>query len=165
MNRGEFLQGLENALTGEVPSSVVQENLRFYDDYIRSEIQKSRSEADVMEELGDPRLIAKTIIDTTPGAGEEAFESYASGADESRSGGTYQENGSRPNSGNQNGPGMHYYDFSKWYWKLLAMVIVVVVIVVVISIVGGLLSLVLPMLPVIGLVILVMWFVRGGPHQ
>ena len=39
--------------------------LRYYDDYIRSERQKGRSEADIMEELGDPRLIARTILDTS----------------------------------------------------------------------------------------------------
>ena len=64
MNREEFLRGLENALSGNVPPSVVRDNLRYYDDYIRSERQKGRSEADIMDELGDPRLIARTILDT-----------------------------------------------------------------------------------------------------
>ena len=40
MNREEFLRGLENALSGNVPPSVVRDNLRYYDDYIRSERQK-----------------------------------------------------------------------------------------------------------------------------
>lgn len=35
MNREEFLRGLENALSGNVPPSVVRDNLRYYDDYIR----------------------------------------------------------------------------------------------------------------------------------
>ena len=107
-----------------------------------------------MEELGSPRLIARTIIDATPGAGdgsygsrETASESYAkSGRDES-----YQNSG-----------GVRYYDLNKWYWKLLGIVLVVLMITVVLMIVGGILSLVLPLLPVIGLVILIMWFVRGG---
>ena len=34
MNREEFLRGLENALSGNVPPSVVRDNLRYYDDYI-----------------------------------------------------------------------------------------------------------------------------------
>lgn len=62
MNREEFLRGLENALSGNVPPSVVRDNLRYYDDYIRSERQKGRSESDIMDELGDPRLIARTIL-------------------------------------------------------------------------------------------------------
>ena len=70
MNKTEFLQGLQSALSGNVPPETVRENLRYYSDYIRSEVQKGRSERDVMEELGDPRLIARTIMDATPGAGE-----------------------------------------------------------------------------------------------
>lgn len=76
MNREEFLRGLENALSGNVPPSVVRDNLRYYDDYIRSERQKGRSESDIMDELGDPRLIARTILDTTPGAAEGEYEEY-----------------------------------------------------------------------------------------
>ena len=48
----------------------------YYDDYIRSERQKGRSESDIMDELGDPRLIARTILDTTPGAAEGEYEEY-----------------------------------------------------------------------------------------
>ncbi|MCD8084108.1 MAG: DUF1700 domain-containing protein, partial [Clostridiales bacterium] len=76
MNRGEFLQGLQNALSGNVPPAVVRENLSYYSGYIRDEMQKGRSEADVMEELGDPRLIARTIMDKTPNAGDGIYEEY-----------------------------------------------------------------------------------------
>lgn len=154
MKKDEFLQGLTEALTNEVPPETVRENLRYYEDYIRGEMGKGRPESEIMEELGSPRLIARTIIDATPGAGdgsygsrETASESYAkSGRDES-----YQNSG-----------GVRYYDLNKWYWKLLGIVLVVLMITVVLMIVGGILSLVLPLLPVIGLVILIMWFVRGG---
>ena len=78
MNREEFLRGLENALSGNVPPSVVRDNLRYYDDYIRSERQKGRSESDIMDELGDPRLIAKTLIDTDNGSAQEDYGEYSS---------------------------------------------------------------------------------------
>ena len=67
MNKEDFLRGLQNALSGEVPPMVVRDNLRYYDDYIRTEIQKGRGEDQVMEELGDPRPIARTIIDRGSG--------------------------------------------------------------------------------------------------
>ena len=51
MNREEFLQGLRDALSGHVPPAVVRENLEYYDDYIRTECRKGRTEADVMAEL------------------------------------------------------------------------------------------------------------------
>lgn len=155
MNKQEFLEGLQHALSGEVPPEVVRENMRYYDDYIQTELQKGRSEADVMGELGDPRLIARTIIDTTPGAGEEVvYETYESSGTGSDSRRRTEETGSR--SG-----GVHYYDLSKWYWKLLGVVLVVMVIAVIVTVVGGLLSLVIPLLPALGLLMLVMWFVRG----
>lgn len=155
MNRGEFLEGLRNALSGEVPPSVVQENLRYYDEYIRTEIQKGRSETDVMEELGDARLIARTIIDTTPGAGEGGYEAYNGSA------GRYQEERRQQEQTGTRGPNIHYYNLNKWYWKLIGMFLVIGVVVLVLTVVGGLLSLVIPLLPVIGLLIVIMWFVRG----
>lgn len=155
MNRGEFLQGLQNALSGEVPSAVVDENLRYYEDYIRTEIKNGREEGDVMEELGDPRLIARTIIDTTPGGGSGAYEPYGSGS----YGKGQQERRQQTTDGGQ--PNIHYYDMSKWYWKLLGILLVVGIVVLVVTVVGGLLSLVIPMLPVIGLILVIMWFVQG----
>ncbi len=65
MKKQEFLDGLREALHGELPNAAVEENLRFYRDYIETEMRKGRSEKVVMEELGDPRLIARTLIDTS----------------------------------------------------------------------------------------------------
>ena len=86
MNREEFLQGLTEALSGQVSPEVLQENLRYYSDYIYTEVGKGRSESQVMEELGSPRLIARTIIDATPGAGEGAYEDVYTGRSSAQSG-------------------------------------------------------------------------------
>ncbi len=64
MSENEFLSELENALSGSVSPSLVNENLRYYEEYIETEKRKGRSVYEVMDELGDPRLIARTIIDT-----------------------------------------------------------------------------------------------------
>ncbi len=155
MNKDEFMQGLGEALSGEVPQAVKRENLRYYEDYIRTELNKGRTEGEIMEELGSPRLIARTIIDTTPGAGEGAYEDYGGENRQSQSG------------SQSPGGSFRYYDLNKWYWKLLGLFAVIVVLAVVLMVVGGILSLVIPLLPAIGLVILVMWFVRGssGPGR
>ena len=63
MNRLEFLQGLKAELEGRVPHSIIQENLRYYDSYISDEAAKGQSEEDVVESLGGPRIIARTIVD------------------------------------------------------------------------------------------------------
>lgn len=153
MKKEEFLQGLTVALTNEVPPEIVRENLRYYEDYIREEMGKGRSENEIMEELGSPRLIARTIIDTTPGSGSyiDRDNAAAGGFTGTDSRESYQQSGS-----------VRHYDLNKWYWKLLALVILIAVITLILMIVGGILSLVIPMLPVIGMVLLIMWFVRGG---
>lgn len=154
MTREEFLQGLQNALSGEVPPEIVRDNLHYYDGYIREERKNGRGEQEILDELGDPRLIARTIIDTTPGAGNGGFAdsfagSYQDETVDSSGQGSYQ-------SGN-----IHYYNLNKWYWKLLGIVIVIAIITLVIAVVSGILSLLVPMLPVLLMVALIMWFVRG----
>lgn len=60
---------LQRALAGGVNSSQVAENVRYYQDYIDAEIRKGRSETDVLSGLGDPRLLAKSIIEANKRAG------------------------------------------------------------------------------------------------
>ena len=62
MARQEFLEALARALCSELTEQEVQENIRYYDDYISREINGGRNEAQVLSELGDPRLIARTIL-------------------------------------------------------------------------------------------------------
>ena len=62
MRKTEFLQELREALDGEVSASVIQSNISYYDQYISQEAAKGRREEEVIEEIGSPRLIAKTII-------------------------------------------------------------------------------------------------------
>mgnify|MGYP001041029969 CR=1 FL=1 len=167
MNREEFLQGLTKALTGEVPPEIVRENLRYYEEYIRAELKKGRSENEIMEELGSPRLIARTIIDTTPGGGggvyeEERFDGHA---DQGRSDSGVFSGAGRMDRGYQQSGGIHYYDLNKWYWKLLGLMIVIVTITLVLMVIGGILSLVIPLLPVIAFAVLIMWLLRGGFGQ
>lgn len=59
----EFIEILRNSLVGEIPDYEIEDNLRFYENYIRNE-SINKKEEDVLEQLGNPRLIAKTIIDT-----------------------------------------------------------------------------------------------------
>lgn len=167
MNRDEFLQGLQNALSGEVPPEIVRDNLRYYDDYMRTERQKGRTEAEILEELGDPRLIARTIIDTTPGAGAGGFAEYRGGIFGGSRSDTvyteYQEDHSRTDDRRsyQNNR-VHYYDLNKWYWKLAVAAIILLVFVLIVTVVGGILTLLVPLLPGIFLIWLIFWLMGGG---
>ena len=114
MRKEEFLQILRRALTGDVPPGVVEENIRYYDGYIADEVRKGRTEEEVIAEIGDPRLIARTIEDTTDGAGNSRYQSgsgyeYDSGPDMGRDEGGYAR------SPFDTGRSFHIFAMDKWY--------------------------------------------------
>lgn len=70
MNRTEFIEKLRIALAGNINHNIIEDNVRFYNDYMDAEIKKGKSEEVILSELGDPRLIAKTIIETNKHMGK-----------------------------------------------------------------------------------------------
>jgi uncharacterized membrane protein len=69
MDKKEFLEDLRQALVGEVNPKVLEDNIRYYDQYIGS--RSSEEEERILQELGNPRLIAKTIIEAEKATGEK----------------------------------------------------------------------------------------------
>lgn len=61
MTKDEFLSSLSRALSTAGDQNLVVKNMDFYRSYIDGETAKGRSEDEVLEELGDPRLIANSI--------------------------------------------------------------------------------------------------------
>ena len=61
MSREEFLRQLKEALNMSLEQNAINEQIDYYDKYISDEVKKGKSEKEVLDELGDPRLIAKTI--------------------------------------------------------------------------------------------------------
>ena len=59
MNKQDFIDRLRMALNGRVSPGLVMDNVNYYEDYINTEIRKGRTEEEVLESLGDPRLIAR----------------------------------------------------------------------------------------------------------
>lgn len=83
MSRREFVELLTDTLVGRVPGALVSEKADFYRRYITDRAKETgKTEADIIEELGPPELIARTIIDAYEAeygvySGEEE-SSYAS---------------------------------------------------------------------------------------
>ena len=119
MNRTEFLEILRQSLTGEVTSQSIDQNIRYYDGYISA--QTLQEEADIIESLGDPRLIAKTIIEAEKAAKEKSmnnwsgsnYQSYNSGAEEK----------DRDSSTEQSKNVL--FGNIQWYHKLIAIVVII----------------------------------------
>ncbi len=62
MNKIEFVDTLRRSISSVGDYAFVNETIDYYQNYIETAIRQGRSEEEVMEELGDPRLIAKSIL-------------------------------------------------------------------------------------------------------
>ena len=86
MTKNEFLQGLNAELEGRVPHSVIQENIRYYDEYITQETAKGDAEEAVIETLGGPKIIARTIVDAAYDTEDrpDGYDGYGSAEENSK---------------------------------------------------------------------------------
>lgn len=165
MTKLDFLEGLTAALEGEVSKSVVYENIRYYRDYIDQQIQSGASEEEVLDQLGDPALIARTIIDTSEASKGSSGTYYQDTASSGYSDSSEQEQKGFHTEYNQEGGfDIKYGRFkvNSWYGKLVLVLALVAVIVLVISLVSGLISLVAPiLLPILLICFLISLFRQG----
>lgn len=76
MSKQDFLDKLKGALNGRIAPDMVQENIDYYADYIHTQIRMGRSEQEVLDSLGDPRLIARTIAETQKDVGNNKNSDY-----------------------------------------------------------------------------------------
>ena len=166
MNKDEFLRGLEEALAGEVPAAVIRDNVNYYGSYISQETAKGRTVDEIVAEIGDPRIVAKTIAEHAEAEGETGSEAESGTYRETSYGGSGRSTDSYGSSGNP-GSGVHYFDLNKWYWKLLLLVIGLLIITTVfrivggiIAIVGGLVSLAIRFAAPLAVILLLVWFIK-----
>ena len=137
---------LQRALAGGVNSSQVAENVRYYQDYIDTEIRKGRSESEVLMSLGDPRLLAKSIIEANKRAGY--IEGTNQNFDEERPEDRVRD-GARVSGGTLRMPG--------WLIILIAIVIVLIIIGLIFSAISLLAPIIIPVL----IVVLLYNFIRS----
>lgn len=145
MERTEFLERLQRALSGGVNSSQVMENVKYYRDYIDMEIRKGRSEEEVLGGLGDPRLLAKSIIEANKRAG--VIEGTNCNYDEEASEEKYER---KVKLG-------HVVRMPGWLIMLIAVVILLLIIGVAFSLISVFAPIIIPVL----VVVLVINYLKG----
>ena len=138
MNKEAFIDTLRRALYGKVSDYELTDHVRYYEDYIRQEMNRGRSEQEVLEELGDPRLIARTILETS---GMKAPEVEY----------TIDEEPADHEEG-----GVKVHTFSGWKATLMMALIAAAVIAMIVLVLG----LAIYLLPVIIAVMLIYWLIR-----
>ena len=140
MSKTEFLNKLEEALLENMDISQARPHLKYYKDYIESELKKGRKEEDVIASLQNPRLIAKNIINN---------EKIASKYDSSINYDSSDYFNSEADKNNTKGYSSQGFSFSvngkpvnKFLIKLLSILILVIALVLVVSIISGIILLV-----------------------
>lgn len=145
MDRTEFLDKLQHALAGGLNSSKVAENVQYYREYIDVEIRKGRGEEEVLASLGDPRLLAKSIIEANKRAGLNEGTNR-----------TYDEETPQNVYGEQQETA-HTVRMPGW----LIILIVVVIFLLIIGVVFSMISIFAPIIIPVLIVLLVVNFLRG----
>lgn len=147
MNRLEFLDRLKEALEQELSPQAVQENVAYYNQYISDQISSGKHESEVIDMLGDPWIIARTIIDAGPGQGQEeyVYETPQSGYERKESAGS----------------SMRVFALDTWWKKLLLILCVAGVIMLVFAVITGIVSLIAPILIPVLIIAILLRLLRG----
>ena len=75
-NRFEFLEKLRQSLTGRVDAGTLQDTLNYYQEYFEIQMRSGKSEQEILEQLGDPRLLAKSIVQAEQRSSTVEAEEY-----------------------------------------------------------------------------------------
>lgn len=67
MNRYIFIEELRKALSGSFSANEIDEHATYYEEFIDMQLKKGKTEEEVLQELGNPRLLAKSINDANGG--------------------------------------------------------------------------------------------------
>ncbi|MBP3476765.1 MAG: DUF1700 domain-containing protein [Lachnospiraceae bacterium] len=165
MNRMEFIEKLQRALAGGLNSNQVTDHVRYYQEYIDMEIRKGKTEAEVLDGLGDPRLLAKSIIEANKRAGasegtNRTYDEEMAGAGKTYRGGAYSggaysdqySSGQTYRADENNGSGGRVFRIPGWLILLIVTVVVILIIGVAFSLISVLAPIIIPVLIVILLV-------------
>ncbi|MDO4345684.1 MAG: DUF1700 domain-containing protein [Eubacteriales bacterium] len=135
MTKREFLDTLQAQLQGELPAAEIDGHLHYYEEYISESVRAGKSESQVLEELGSPVFIAKTLLDTAEAAetgGREygyRSESYGSETEETaESRGNFERH-------------IHTWNISPFVAKWVIPIVAVVIIFLLLSLLGSVVAL------------------------
>lgn len=141
MKRSEFLAQLKSALENNLNAEAVRENLDYYNEYIQKEMKSGKSEQEVLEMLGDPWAIARTITMSAEihGAGNASETSDVQNKQKERRGHAK----------------LHVFGLDQWWQKAGIVLVLVVMSAFVISVISGIVRLILPIaLPILAIVLI-----------
>lgn len=151
MTKNEFLDILGRRLAQTFPQEKVAEHIRYYDEYLTGKTARGMAEEEAVEQLGDPLLIARTLMDTSEDYGNRnVIYEEAPEADSGWSVETEKDRSEKKE---------HQLSIRGRGGCLLAAIICIVVLLLVLWLVGSVLSILLPVLiPVLVIVMVISYF-------
>ncbi len=166
MNKNTFLEELRRALAGEVSEDEVRSNIDYYNNYIMDEVKRGRTEAQVLAELGDPALIAKTIIaagSMQAGTGRRSSDSYYTDPDYEEARKEAGKKGFHAEYDEDQGVNIRFgrLKLNTWYGRLMLLAIVLLAVFLVISLVVSILAFLIPIVLPILIILVVLSLFRG----
>lgn len=153
MSKTEFIEKLQRALAGGLNSSQVADNVRYYQEYIDAEVRKGHREEEVLAQLGDPRLLAKSIIEANKRAGTGYGSNRVYDEETSDTWQSWSAEDEKPHVKNVMLPG----------W--LIMLIVTVIVIVVIGLVTSLLYLFGPIIIAVLIAVLIVKVIQSNSRR
>lgn len=177
MTKQVFLEELRQSLSGEVSSEAVMDSYRYYSTYIEDEMRSGKTEEQVVEELGRPALIARSIIAAHTGE-REVDEIYTEDGKTKRvknnpfaKSGIFNEKSEAEKAQEQaekerrkREKKSFVFDFTAWYAKVLYVLIFVLLVLVVFGLIKVgfwvLIHFGIPILLILGVIYLIMYFIK-----
>lgn len=151
MTKYEFLQNLQRELSGKISVSEVQDQINYYSQYIDEEVSAGKSEQDIVSELGDPWIIAKTIL----GASDNEEFARANTSYEAK-----RASGKEKKEREENAQ-IHVFGFDSWWKKLLLLLGVIGIVMLIVGVIGGIISILAPIIIPVFVIMLVIRIVNN----
>ena len=147
MDRNEFLLHLRSQLQSEMSAGEIEENIEYYRTYIEEQIGLGRSEEDVLEDLGGPEILARSLL----AAREASGQGYRRSDSYDGSGRAHERQERRAYSTED----MDWRDRLRANATLIGIIFAfVVVLILVVGLVSGIVRLIAPIL----VPVLILWF-------
>ena len=144
MDKRQFLDDLRRCLKGKIDDRELESNISFYSSYIDRQMAEGKTEKEVLDELGSPRLIAKTIIQTYQMKDDPIRRRFSNRTYTE----TDEEKDFRESYGKEG--------FMEKLRKILILVCVILIVLVVISVLFKVISFLIPLIAIILAIVLIM---------
>lgn len=127
MTKREFLNTLRSQLQGELSAAQIDGHVHYYEEYINEEMASGKTESEVMEELGSPVFIAKTLLSTSDGSMQQDTDTYY---------GSRQDDYQDQENSSYFGRKVHTWNISPFVAKWVIPIVLVLILVLVLSLLG-----------------------------